>query len=623
MRFSDRFERAPRSDGWGHPWKNQRRGLPWGLAGGSGYYDLPVPQTGAGRNNPNPVFVVDHDVANVDMRARLSTTNAGARFGLLGRMARYSDFYAAYLDNDAAGGSRLRIGRFNIRTEIRLGSVPFPVEPNVSYWLRLRISGAGPVALAAKVWRAGEPEPARWTLRTTHSTYFISRAAPFGLLFLHDDTTRDSARIRVRSFGARSPEGPSQTPPRLTFAYAGRTTAGSRRGTHKTQVVARTDIPAEVEFRVSRDPRLRTFVTVPAAERFARAQTAKAHLDNLAPGNTYYWRAVATARSGRRQLSATRRLRIPATSEPISFAFGSCTHVVSLAESLATAARLRPGFFVHLGDFGYADRGGGGAAMAATTSSYQDRWTRMLARPQMEALHRAGSFIARQDDHDYGRNNCWRGNLRPFTKPAWDALSASATPERYFSMRWGDAEFFFLECHAYSDDPLASSGPDGTILGDTQKGWLEAAMRGSAASVLVVLSSLHFHAGGDGRATWKRRFATERSELLDLFFGLQRSGRPVIICSGNAHGQILNRFSREGDPDVHELVSSGTDQFEPDEFTPLPTDGIMMPDRALKGAHAFGFVTIERRGAAGRIRIRCVASKDPATDVWAPFSIDF
>ena len=103
----------------------------------------------------------------------------------------------------------------------------------------------------------------------------------------------------------------------------------------------------------------------------------------------------------------------------------------------------------------------------------------------------------------------------------------------------------------------------------------------------MVFSTLPFYGAGDGEATWKQRFATEGKELRSFFFDLQKRGQRVIICSGNAHAQIMNRFSRPGYPDLFEFVSSGTDSLGPDNTRALPSDRIIRAGRAVREAHAF------------------------------------
>jgi len=621
--FQDSFKRRGTSKGWGRPWFNQRRGLPWGIARKKAFYKIPAPQLGAGRHSPDPVIVLNHDVADVDVKARLSASNPKARFGVVARTVGYSNYYGAYLENQGAKGSFLHVSRFSLRDEKVLKSVSRAVAANTQYWVRLKVTGTNPVAIQAKAWEVGKAEPRAWavSLSDTDPQRRIERPGAFGFLFAHDDNSRKAARFKAAQFSASSAEVKTKTPARVTFAFTGRTLPGATVGTYDTQAIAKTDIPATVRFHVSTSSRMRNATIVAPTKTFTQPLTARATFSGLDDGTTYYWRAVATAKSGRISRSSIRSFKTPLAPGTVSFAFASCSHSVSISKSFQTAAKLTPDFFVHLGDFGYAQNDKGGAAAAHSAPAYQDRWVRMLGRSQMQQLHKSSSFIMRQDDHDYGNNNCWKDTVRSFTKPAWDQMSANATSERYFDMRFGDVHCFFLECHAYSDDPLASGGPGGTILGAQQKAWLKSSMQASDASVLVVFSTLPFHGGGEGAGTWKKRFANEGDELKSFFFGLQGTSRRVIICSGNAHAQVLNQFQKSGSRDLFEFVSSGTDSFASTTGRPIPSDGTMMPDRAQKEAAGFGLVTVRWLGSSYEITFRSVSSQDPTKNVWQPLTI--
>lgn len=615
--FSDPFRRAATAKGWGKPWFNQRRGLRWGIAKKKGFYDLPSPQPGAGRHTPNPVVVLDHDVLDIDLKAKLSSTNAGARFGVVARVVGYSDFYAAYFDKD-----RLVVSNFGVPREDELRARAFAVKAGAAYWLRLKISGTAPVVVHAKAWRAGTREPSTWMISVQDPTQRpIRKPGSFGFVFLHDDVTHRKARVRVSQFKALSTDAPRKTEPELTFAFAGRTERSD--GGFRTRVVAKTDIPADVVFHVGSDPRLRTFTEVRPTDKFPKALVSKGWLTGLAPGTTIYWRAVATSRSGRKNKGRIRRFKTPPSlGDGFSLAFGSCSYPFPDGRSFSRAADVDPFLFAHLGDFGYAANDlEGAAAMTATTGSYQDRWTRMLARPAMTKLHRRAAWIMLQDDHDYGRNNCWSQTVRPFTIGAFDELSGNSG-RRFFDIPYGDAHCFFVDTHVYADNPEVVDGPEHSLLGSNQKSWLKSAMRSSTADLLIVLSPMPLWGAGSGRFGWKSAFAYERRELLEFFFSLQGPNRRVIVCSGNSHAHLINHHRNPGGgKDVIEFVSSGTDRFKPGLQKPLPDDGVIDPVRALKDIDGFGYVRLKPAGQNPRVELRAI-NPDTGRDLWPMLSLD-
>lgn len=619
--FQDAFRRASTSKGWGKPWYNQRQGCHWGISKHKAFYDLPVPQTGAGSYAPNPVMALNHDVVNVDLRVRVKVSNPNARVGLMARVAGYGDAYAAYI-----GGGHARISRLGINREYELKRTRFAMRTTTSYWIRLKVFGGttgatgSPVSLRMKVWRVGVKEPAGWRLAVDHNdaTQKIVRPGSFGMLFMHDDVRFERARATISSFRATSTEAASKTPPRLTYAFAGRTTGSPPR----TVVVAKTDTPATVEFHFGTSPRLRNFIAVAATEIHSKVGVAKAHIDSPPPGTTLYWRAEARSKSGARRRSPVNALRIPGPGDEVAFAFGSCTRFFPEAESFSKAAGLRPQFFAHLGDFGYP-QSADGAALALRKDCFQDRWIRMLARHTMAKLHGVSAFLMFQDDHDYGRNNCWAKTVRPFTLKAFDELAGNP---RHFDMRYGDAHCFFVDNRTHADDPAAPDGPSHSLLGSTQKTWLKSAMSASPADLLVIFATLPFWDPGAGKSTWKEAFANEGQELLDFFSTLQSPNRRVIICSGNAHAHLINRLPTTGQKGVYEFVSSGTDQDSPSGTPqPLPNDpaGIVDSQRAVKYFDAFGLVSLDAAGpgVARKVRIKCVDSST-GQNVWNPLVLD-
>lgn len=612
--FEDSFRRSSSSKGWGKPWFNQRHGSPWGIAKKKGFYDLPEPQAMALEFAPNPVLVLDRDVLDAAVTATLSSTNENARFGLVVRAVGYGDYYGAYL-----GPEGLTISRFAINREEVLRSVPFAVNAKTSYVVRLSVSGTSPVTLKAKAWKKGSPEPSRWTAAASDAErdVRIEKPGAFGFLFMHDPVRERSARVKVSKLKVESSQAPKETPPRLSYSFAGRPENG------RIRLVAKTDTPAaEIRFQVGTDPKLGRYKSIAADEVISKPGVAKAWAPAAAAGQTMYWRVATKTKSGDRTRTRIHSVRTPASGDEVSFGFGSCTHFWPVARSFEVAAGMKPNFFAHLGDLGYPQDAEGGA-MAFRSDAFQDRWTRMLARRGMARLHETAHWISLQDDHDYGADNAYRRDVRPFTVKAFDQMSGNLGA-RHFDLRQGDMHAFFVDTHIDADHPLID-GPNPSMLGATQKSWLKQAMRASDADLLVVFTSMPLWGTGLGEGSWKEGFARERLELTDFFFEMQGSQRRVIVCSGNAHAQYVNRHSNPtGGKDLIEFVSSGTDRIDSSEATQLTiaaADSVIDRSRSKKLIDAFGHVSLQGSGASRKVVLRAIASKT-GQNVWAPLELD-
>lgn len=612
--FEDTFRRASSSKGWGKPWFNQRHGSPWGVAKKKGFYDLPEPQRMALEFAPNPVLVLDRDVLDTTVTATLSSSNENARFGLVARAVGYGDYYAAYL-----GPEGLTISRFSVNREDVLRRVAFDVAPKTSYVVSFSVSGTNPVTLKAKAWKVRTPEPSRWTATASDAERDkrLEKAGAFGFLFMHDPVRERAARVKVSKLKVESPQVAKETPPRVTYSFAGRPENG------RIRLVAKTDTPAaEIRFQIGTDPQLSRYKTIVPDEMLSKPGVAKAWAPAAAAGQTLYWRVATKTKSGDRTRTRVHSVRTPGSGEEVSFGFGSCTHFWPVSRSFEVAAAMNPNFFVHLGDLGYPQDAEGGA-MAFRTDAFQDRWNRMLGRRAMARLHEKAHWFSLQDDHDYGADNAYRRDVKPFTIGAFDQISGNLG-KRHFDVRQGDVHAFFVDVHIDADDPLLD-GPNPSMLGATQKSWLKQAMRASDADLLVVFTSMPLWGTGFGDGSWKEGFAQERRELTDFFFEMQGAQRRVIVCSGNAHAQYVNRHSNPtGGKDLVEFVSSGTDRIDSTEATPLAipsSDSVIDRSRATKLIDAFGHVTLKGTGAGRKVVLRAVESKT-GQNVWAPLELD-
>ncbi len=573
--FKDTFDR-PDQRGWGRAWFNQRYRRRWVIRDRRGIYRLPASETNA-YYRPNPILVLNRDVANLDLRATLSASNRTARFGVLVRATGYADYYACYL----GPGNVLRVTRCEAHNEKVIGRYSLPVEENRRYRIRFQARGGGPVNLRAKAWPVGAREPRRWLVDKTDATErAIVSAGAFGA-FVEHATDGRSATIRYAEVVAWSNDEPRSTTPAIAYALAGPVDR------QRVKVVAKTAVPAHVAFEYAPEPTFtRGLQVVEAGKTTRRAQTATAKLDLSAygPSSVVYWRAISQ-RGTQRVVSATFTFRTsPGRGLPARFAFGACTRWKVSPRTSFEQARLKlPDFYLHQGDLGYVPH----RVIDHAMDTYQDHWTRMLMDPHLAGMCREVPLAFYRDDADYGINLADSQTLRRFTIQAHGQLHANPSND-YFTFRYGDLAVFCIDCRRFSSGKIKPAN-ERSKLGDQQKAWLKHAMKDAAADpavgLLVVASPQAF---GSDRSpeSWRRAYASEWAELIDFFKNLEA---PVLIVSGDAHGHRLHEYPQKnmdpGVPRIVEFVSAGTEQNKFESF--------VEPQFLLQQAKGSGFGLVE------------------------------
>lgn len=603
--FFDDFERTP-AWGWGGAWYNQRYRRYWRIESGRAVYHLPAAANPT-PYRPNPVVVLDHDVADIDLSAALSANNRSGRAGVLARLSGYSDFYAACL----GPGNQLRLVRGRRNREEVLGRARVQGAPGQRMAVRLSVGGAGPVRLRAKAWSAGRREPA-WQIDVTDaSPQALLEPGAFGFVFQHALDGR-SVTYQVTEIAARSPEKGRPSAAAVVYALAG---PPGVRGDALT-LVAKSALPAAIGFELGSEPTLtQDTLKLPYQRASAGAHTVRQRVDlrRFQPGSTIYWRA-RTVRKGVRRAGPLGRLRVPPEpGMPVRFAFGSCTRWEQSPHHSFERARLKlPDFYLHQGDFGYAMN----KVVVHAPDCYQDHWTRELSDPDVAALCTEMPFGMQRDDADYGRNAADRRTHRPFTVSAHNELNANPRGT-YFEFRYGDIVVFCIDCRRYS---TGKSIPEGqrSKLGDRQKRWLKERMKAAAAdpavSLIVVASPQSF--GSDvSPASWRRGYPAEWEELIDFF--AEKVGAPVLIVSGDAHGHRLHEYPQKDLPStlprIVEFTSSGTEQ---NKFFDSVDPTFLLKEAKGSG---FGLVELGAETIADGERVRSLRITPFRTDDGSPF----
>jgi alkaline phosphatase D len=245
----------------------------------------------------------------------------------------------------------------------------------------------------------------------------------------------------------------------------------------------------------------------------------------------------------------------PAAGSParVRLAVGSC----AASEDHAIWGRMvaqKVHAIVLLGDAPYIDS----TELATARAAHQA----FLAMPSLSAALRSIPLWSTWDDHDYGRDN-GDGALvgKEQTRRAWFEARPQATYGQgeagiYTCVRHGPVEVFLLDLRwfagleADANDPQARS-----LLGRTQRAWLEEALRASDAPFKLLCGGMVWHdKGGRSQDDWAT-YAAERDALF-AFLGREHIDGCVLL-GGDVHAcqHAVYEQTGAGYP-LHELIVS-------------------------------------------------------------------
>lgn len=248
-------------------------------------------------------------------------------------------------------------------------------------------------------------------------------------------------------------------------------------------------------------------------------------------------------------------------------AFGSCANDTNFPVQpvFREIDERNPDLFLFLGDNHYGNTG--------NLEALWWRYRGTLEMPARAAFLASTPTVATWDDHDFTGNNSTRHApgreraLRAFTDYwANPGFGVPGTPGVFFETSYGDVDFFVIDDRYYRDNPGAAGG---SILGNEQAAWLEAALLRSNGTFRVIASGSIFSRGGG--ETWLD-YPESRRRLFD--FIRTNDIRGVVFLAGDIHRSHFRRIHR-AHYDIPELVSSalatheegacpGPDAAEPD-----------------------------------------------------------
>jgi alkaline phosphatase D len=218
---------------------------------------------------------------------------------------------------------------------------------------------------------------------------------------------------------------------------------------------------------------------------------------------------------------------------------------------------------VWLGDNNYFEHGDSAAGIPPDYTSLRRmafRHAQLRALPSLQQVLRTIPNEAIWDDHDYGPSNSGReyelreGSTVLFTR-YWANVSygGPGLDGIWSQFRIGDVDVFLTDDRFWRDPNDAPDSPTKTMLGPTQKAWLEERLAASDARVKVVA------VGGQVLADYHEwesyaNYAYERNELLDWIRAKRIDG--VVFVSGDRHLSELQRTELEGLYPLWELTAS-------------------------------------------------------------------
>jgi trimeric autotransporter adhesin len=178
---SDAFTRAVPAGGWGSAdlggaWTLQGGSAAYSVADGKGVVSLSKSSTRTARLGLSGTDAV----IRVSVAADQVSTGGAATATVIGRQVNASN-YAARVRFETGGAVRLYL----LRDEVALGSYLMPgvtYTPGTVLNVALSVTGTAPTTLAAKVWKATDPEPTTWQVTATDTTSALQAAGTVGLM---------------------------------------------------------------------------------------------------------------------------------------------------------------------------------------------------------------------------------------------------------------------------------------------------------------------------------------------------------------------------------------------------------------------------------------------------------
>ena len=290
--------------------------------------------------------------------------------------------------------------------------------------------------------------------------------------------------------------------------------------------------------------------------------TAIARISGLSPNNGYAYQIYIDSNPvGEIYTFST----FPEQGKPakFEFGFGGCSGYTPWHEHIwRTIADYHFPLFLQTGDNVYIDD-------PERNTINEFCYYRRQSRPEYRTLTAGTSIAAIWDDHDFGDNDSWGGpgiDNPKWKIPVWEIFKSNwnnpsygggpKQPGCWFNFSIADVDLFMLDDRYYRDDH--NNPPEdrpATMLGHAQKQWLFQALKSSAATFKIIVTSVPWAYGvkPGSNDPWQG-FMDEREEIFSFFEREKIDG--IFLLSGDRHRADIWKIYRENGYDLYDFENA-------------------------------------------------------------------
>ncbi len=435
-------------------------------------------------------------------------------------------FYSSRLDS---GPGLWTLARYNSGASQALATWtnPFPAGT----WVRHRFRVEGNV-LRVKLWAAGSPEPASWTLEAVDASPLGSGFA--GVWMRRGPAINQFDWVRVTRLAGGPVEPP---PPTVSWVWS-----GAQTHTGATVRARLTAASSAVRLRVSTDSSFSWYSeTGPVST--GSNQVATFNLTGQSPNTRYFYRVVSGSAEDASRQGAFRTLPVPGASHSFTLAFGSCQRTDSNKPIYGHIRATNPLFWLQVGDIHYSD------IAVNDVQLFRAAYNRLHEMSNQAALYRATPIVHVWDDHDGAGGNDTDG-----TKTGWPAVKAAyresfphhATPAGptgaiYHSFVVGRVRFIVSDLRSERSPKAQFDDANKTMFGAAQKQHFKAELAAARnqGQFIAWISTVPWIAPATAGADHWGGYDTERREIAAYIESLGIGGQ-MFVLTGDMHATAID-----------------------------------------------------------------------------------